>query len=214
MVLPVAVLLVLASAAPAYAVHYSCIAQAYNGATKTVGYGTEAKLYIYPKQSPQDGDWVNSIYAGNMYGAFYEAGWYWGPNVYGTPQVFTHLYDGITHYERLKTTSLTPGTRHYFRVANNRVDFTYRAYVDGQIIDTWTNTTIRSSYPCVGAERYNTLDYNKGQFQYVAYLHKSANLWAYWQDGANNNHTDPVYRPYYNYLDRPDHYVHVDDHQN
>jgi hypothetical protein len=207
----------LASPALAYGaiVHYSCVAQGYYGSAKLVGYGTQARLYIYPKQSPQDGDWVNSIYGGNMYGAFYEAGWYWAPNVSLTPWVFTHLYDGVTHSERLKTTSLAPGTRHYFRVANNAVDFTYRAYVDGQLIDTWYNTTIRSSYPCVGSERYDTRDYNKGQLQYVSYLHTvSPETWVYWADAAINNDTDPNYHPYFNYLDRSDHYIYVDDHQN
>ena len=215
--LAVAILLAASGVAQAATGHYSCVGQAYNGSTKQVGYGTKAKMYVYPKQSPQDGDWVNSIYAGNMYGKFYEAGWFWWPGASAAtgPQGFAHYFNGLFHSERWFAPP-APGTRPVFAITNTGGSDTWRTYVDGVSRDIWFSTDIRSCYPCVGAERYDTLDYNKGQFLYTSYLARNGDAynWAYWVDGGVNNDTDPNSNVYFNYLDRFDHYVYVDDHQN
>jgi hypothetical protein len=73
-------------------------------------------------------------------------------------------------------------------------------------------TSCRAS---VTSERYDTADYNKGAWRYVQLL-TSSYTWAYWPHAArlSFSNADPTYNFYYNYVDRSDHYVYCDDHQN
>lgn len=201
-------------------VWYGVVGQSRNtDGTKTVGYGTKANVWIYTKQSPQDGDWVNSLYAGTAAGSFYEAGWIWFPGSVAQPVAFTHFYDsriGYHYPDRWLAATLTPGTRVTFEISNMGGGDTWYTYISGVRKDVWTSTGIKSSYPCVGSERYNTADYSKGSFTYAQYLKKltTGYGWNYWPGAMTNNDTDPVSNFYANYVSRSDHYVYVDDHQN
>ena len=51
----------------------------YDSGGLILAYGVRCNSRMYPKQSPQDHDWVNSLYARQDDGDFLEAGWYWTP---------------------------------------------------------------------------------------------------------------------------------------
>jgi hypothetical protein len=187
-----------------------------------VSYGGQADSYVYPEQSPQDGDWVNSLYARQYDGDFFEAGWYWTPGG-STPVWFTVLRkNGVTqNEERFTVSGVTPGTRYKITVRRSVADptETYEVYVNNGIKRTKPYTGITSSIPCVGAERYETRDYNKGSWTYVQHFKKlssGAYQWQYWPGAAvtSASNQDPTYKFWNNKVGASNHYVYVDDHQN
>lgn len=215
------VTIVCPSSAHAYQVQYGVVGRCVNdNGTDIISYGTSGNHYIYPKQVPQDGDWVNSVYAGTYSGNFYEAGWFWEP-ASASPVLFHHLYRVATdrHYEERLVGTVTPGTRATIAIRRSVAvgGDAYEVYVNGAYKDTWLDTDVTSCLPCVGAERLDTLDYNKGSWTYVKHFAKvgtSTYSWTYWPNARSNNDNDPQYAFYWNYVDRSDHYVYVDDNLN
>lgn len=183
-------------------------------------YGVNARSRMYAKQSPQDGDWVNSLYARKDDGDFVEAGWYWTPGG-STRTWFSWCYKaGYYVPEDILTNVPVYATDTWPGVAvrrNNPNSDRYDIYIDGVLRDYWTGTGMTSCRASVTSERYDTLDHNKGAWTYALYLNKSY-TWVYWPHAARLDfgvaRTDPNYRLYTNYIDASNHLVYCDDHMN
>lgn len=212
---------IVADASPA---HYAAVGQGVrNDGTWMTGYGVYCNTYMYPKQSSQDGDWVNSLYAGQWDKDFFEAGWYWrasdGQRIWFTAFVNGGQWYGETTFNG---GSYSNGTwipiqirRHLDGTDNDDWD----VYVNGTLRYTRYNTGTKSSYPQVGSERMDTLDYNKGSWKYVRYWIKLSAWdysWGWWPDADQRYDLvmDPDYWFYRNRVDDANHWVYVDDHQN
>jgi len=186
-----------------------------------VSYGVKADSYVYPKQSPQDDDWVNSLYARQYDGDFFEAGWYW-TKTGSTPVWFAQLrkngfYQPEQHFY---VSGVVPGQRKTIAVCKSTGNSdSYYVYVDNGIKFIQYSSGITSSIPCVGTERYDTLDYNKGSWTYVRHFQKigtSSFQWQYWPSAGVTpvSNQDPSYRFYTNRVNESNHWVYCDDHQN
>jgi hypothetical protein len=189
-----------------------------------LAYGSSGASYMYPKQSPQDDDWVNSIYTRRDDGSWVEAGWYWKPG--GTSRVwFTQAFsvDFGLMGERYFTVANAPnGSRPVVTVRRFSTTADYHAvWVDNVLKYQWTLLPFRitSCRADVGAERYSLSDSNRGSWMYAKAARADLS-WGYWQ-GAGATYPvgggaqpDPSYFFFNNYVDRSDHFVYVDDHQN
>ena len=191
----------------------------YDSGGLILAYGVRCNSRMYPKQSPQDHDWVNSLYARQDDGDFLEAGWYWTPT--STNRIWfsvlqqrgymypEHLIEGVplfpdNSWPRVALQQRTSGSE------------TYDIYIEGVWRCAWFYTDITSCRASVTSERYTSYDYNKGAWTYSELL-TSSRTWTYWPHAARITtfaNPDPLYRFYSNYIDRFDHYVYCDDHQN
>lgn len=166
--------------------YYSGGLAASDSGSPILAYGVQGNSYMYPKQNPQDSDWVNSLYARQDDGDFFEAGWYWKPT--STRRIwFSKLrQSGVNYSERWFTVSGRPdGTRATIQIRRSGASGdTYLVLVDGNLKITQFSTGITSCRASVGAERYDTRDYNKGSWTYIQYLN-SSNSWVYWPHALN-----------------------------
>lgn len=177
-----------------------------------LAYGVQGDSYMYAKQSAQDADWVNSLYARQDDGDFFEAGWYWTPGS-TSRQWFCKLRQGGVYYpETWFTVSNAPnGDRARLQIRRSGTSGdTYLVLVDGVLKRTEYSTGIGSCRASVGAERYETADTNYGSWTYIKYL-RSDNTWAYWTNALRNagGNADPTYRVYTNNIDNSNHEIYV-----
>mgnify|MGYP005855229825 CR=1 FL=1 len=130
-----------------------------------LAWGVSGASRMYPKQSPQVHDWVNSVYARQDDGDFLEAGWYWTPA--GTSRVWfsvlqwrgyllpQHLIPNVPAFADNTWPRITVRQR---SAGNDEYDI----YIDGVLRYQWENTDITSCRASVTSERYSPSDYNKG----------------------------------------------------
>lgn len=216
----VAAVLVFVPAATAHAslswVYAGGVAAWDAGTSQILAYGVQASSLMYPKPLNHTGDWVNSVYARQDDGDFYEAGWYWRPTLSRRQWFATLRKAGVTYAEEpLSVPDKPSGTRAAIQVRRWGTSDTYRVFVDGLLVHEEYLTGITSCRASVGSERYFTEDTNRGSWTYVKWMN-SSQVWSYWPNALRfvGEKHDPEYLFYTNYLDRSDHYVYCDDHQN
>ncbi|MHB8706855.1 MAG: hypothetical protein ACYC77_10110 [Coriobacteriia bacterium] len=217
--LTLALLFVIAPASQAYASFswvYAGGVAAWDNDSQLLAYGVQGNSLMYPKPTDHLRDWVNSLYARQDDGDFFEAGWYWRPTL-AERKWFSQLRQyGVMYPEvSLNVGYKAPGTRAIIQVRRWGTSDTYRVYVDGVLVREEYLTGITSCRAAAGSERYDTEDTNRGSWTYIKWMN-SSQVWSYWPNalryiGAGH---DPVYLFYNNYIDRSDHYVYCDDHQN
>ena len=193
----------------------------YDGGGMYLAQGVYARSRMYPKQSPQDGDWVNSVLAKKDTGDFVEAGWYWEPDK-TTRTWFTANKVGTWYHEYVIEDVPVFATNSWVGIhvrRDNTYNDRYNIYIDGEPMTWWVYTGMTSCRANVSCERYNTSDANSGAWLYaqVMRLNNGKFEWVYWPHAAPVStflYEDPYYDFYSNYVDRSDHYVYCDDHQN
>lgn len=194
---------------------------AYDGGGQVLAYGVQANSYLYPKQTSQDDDWVNSLYARQDDGDFFEAGWYWASGATRRTWFSKLRRNGISYGETwFPVSDQAAGGWPTIQIRRSGTSGdTYLVYVAGVLRTTEYSTGMTSCRASVGAERFDTLDYNKGSWTYIKYL-SGSNVWAYWPNalhyvgGAGMVPSDSGFPFWSNHIDHYDHHVYCDDHQN
>jgi hypothetical protein len=183
-------------------------------------YGSAAKLYVYPAQSPQYGEWVNSIYVGGLHGDFVEAGWL--RNTLTGPPILMTNWKNVngTYHERHPAATLTNGTWVTVTIKNfNYTGDTWEIFLNGTKVDTFKLTSIYFGASDCATERYDTLAQNYGAWTYLQYLpHISGQgyIWTYWPYANYNASTNDsaTWKLWTEQLGNSNHKVYVSDHQN
>lgn len=192
----------------------------YDGGGLYLAQGVYARSRMYPKQASQDGDWVNSVLAKKDTGDFVEAGWYWEPDKsirtwFSANKVGTWYHEEpLLNIPNFATNSWVGIHVRRDNIYNDR----YNIYVDGEPVLWWVYTGMTSCRANVSCERYDTADTNQGAWLYAQVLRLNGNKleWVYFPNATRASflYEDPYYDFYANYVDRSDHYVYCDDHQN